>query len=286
MAQKAVGDTRNDDLDAFLSDVTFDMMPSDEFGEALGPLPDDARIAVVLTPDVGIEPTVENTEIATDRGYDVVPHVAARFIEDRDELDEVAGRLKEAGVTDIFVPGGDRDEPVGEFASAHELLVALEELGYSFPEVGIAGYPTGHASIDDEMLAGAMERKIPHATYIVTQLCFDADAIIEWTGGIRERGVDLPVEPGVPGVMDYRRLMSLSRRWGIAGPLRFIQKTTGVFGFARAMIGSAGRFDPTEMAETLAPYYQDPEYDLHRLRLYTFNQTDDTEAWRREHLEG
>jgi methylenetetrahydrofolate reductase (NADPH) len=283
MAQTAVGDTQGD-LEAFLSDVTFDMMPSDEFGEALGPLPDGARVAVVLTPDVGIEPTVENTEIATDRGYDAVPHVAARFIEDRDELDEVAGRLKEAGVTDIFVPGGDRDEPVGEFASAHELLVALEELGYSFPEVGIAGYPTGHASIDDETLAKAMERKIPHATYIVTQLCFDADAIIEWTGGIRKQGIDLPVEPGVPGVMDYRRLMSLSRRWGIAGPLRFIQKTTGVFGFAKAMIGSAGRFDPTEMAETLAPYYSDPEYDLHRLRLYTFNQTDDTETWRRECL--
>jgi methylenetetrahydrofolate reductase (NADPH) len=285
MAQEAVGDTQKDDLEAFLSNVTFDMMPSDEFGEALEPLPDGARIAVVLTPDVGIEPTVENTEIATDRGYDVVPHVAARFIEDRDELDEVAGRLKEAGVTDIFVPGGDRDDPVGEFTSAHELLVALEELGYSFPEVGIAGYPTGHASIDDETLAGAMEQKIPHATYIVTQLCFDADAIIEWTGGIREQGIDLPVEPGIPGVMDYRRLMSLSRRWGIAGPLRFVQKTTGVFGFARAMIGSAGRFDPTEMIETLAPYYSDPEYDLHRLRLYTFNQTDDTETWRRERLD-
>ncbi len=284
MAQKAVRDTQND-LEAVLSDVTFDMMPSDEFGESLEPLPDGARIAVVLTPDVGIEPTVENTEIATDRGYDVVPHVAARFIEDRDELDEVAGRLKDAGVTDIFVPGGDRDEPVGEFTSAHELLVALEELGYSFSEVGIAGYPTGHASIDDETLAGAMEQKIPYATYIVTQLCFDADAIIEWTGGIRERGVGLPVEPGIPGVMDYRRLMSLSRRWGIAGPLRFIQKTTGVFGFAKAMIGSAGRFDPTEMVETLAPYHSDPEYDLHRLRLYTFNQTGDTETWRRERFD-
>ncbi len=286
MSQEAVRDPDQDDLAAFLSDVTFDMMPSEEFAGALDPLPDGARIAVVLTPDVGIEPTVENTEIAAERGYDVVPHVAARFIEDRDELDEVAGRLEEAGVTDVFVPGGDRDEPVGEFASAHELLVALEELGYSFPEVGIGGYPTGHDSIDDATLLEAMDRKAAHATYVVTQLCFDADAILEWTGGIRERGVDLPVEPGVPGVMDYRRLMSLSRRWGIAGPLRFIKKTTGVFGFARAMIGSAGRFDPTEMVETLAPYYRDPEYDLHRLRLYTFNQTDDTESWRRERLDG
>jgi methylenetetrahydrofolate reductase (NADPH) len=85
--------------------------------------------------------------------------------------------------------------------------------------------------------------------------------------------------------MDYRRLMTLSRRWGIADPLRFIRKTTGVLGFARAMIGSGGRFDPGEMVETLAAHRDDPAYDLHRLRLYTFNQTGDTESWRRESLD-
>lgn len=285
MPRNAATGPERSDLAAFLSDVTYDLMPSGEFEAALDPLPEGARVAVVLTPDIGIEPTVEKTELAAERGYDVVPHVAARFIEDRDELDAVAGRLAEAGVTDVFVPGGDRDEPVGAFSSAHELLVALEELGYSFPEVGIGGYPTGHESIDDATLEAAMERKAPHATYVVTQLCFDADAILGWIDEIRGRGIDLPVEPGVPGVMDYRRLMTLSRRWGIADPLRFIQKTTGVLGFAKALIGSGGRFDPGEMVETLAPHYGDSEYDLHRLRLYTFNQTGDTEAWRREFLD-
>jgi len=284
MPREATTDAERSDLAAFLSDVTYDLMPSEGFEDALSPLPEDARVAVVLTPDLGIEPTVERTELAAERGYEVVPHVAARFIEDRDELDAVAGRLADAGVTDVFVPGGDRDEPVGAFTSAHELLVALEELGYSFPEVGIGGYPTGHESIDDATLAAAMERKAPHATYLVTQLCFDAGTVLEWIEGARERGIDLPVEPGIPGVVDYRRLMALSRRWEIADPLRFIQKTTGVLGFARAMIGSDGRFDPGEMVETLAPYYGDPEYDLHRLRLYTFNQTEDTESWRRERL--
>jgi methylenetetrahydrofolate reductase (NADPH) len=232
-----------------------------------------------------MEPTVERTVQARRRGHEVVPHVAARFVEDADELDAIAGRLREAGVTDIFVPGGDRDEPVGEFASAHDLLVALEELGYEFDEVGVGGYPTGHDVIDDETLAAAMRRKEPHATYLVTQLCFDGEAIVDWIEGVRDRGIDLPVEVGIPGVMEYRRLMSLARRWGIASPLEFVSKTAGVFTFIRELVGSGGRYKPDDMLPTLAAARSDPLYDIRRLRLYTFNQTGPTEAWRQAWLE-
>jgi methylenetetrahydrofolate reductase (NADPH) len=268
-----------------LSDVTFDMLPSEDFDEALSHLPNGARLAVVLTPHLGMEPTVERTIRARELGHEVVPHVAARFIEDAAELDEIAGALHEAGVTDIFVPGGDRDEPVGEFASAHELLVALEELGYEFEEVGIGGYPTGHDAIDDETLREAIDRKAPHATYLVTQMCFDAEAIVDWIEGIREQGVDLPVEVGIPGVMEYRRLMSLARRWGIASPLEFVGKTAGVFTFLRELVGSGGRYKPDDMLPTIAAARSDPLYDVRRLRLYTFNQTEPTEAWRQAWLE-
>jgi len=269
-----------------LSDVTFDLLPTDDFDEALSHLPGGARLAVVLTPHLGMEPTVERTVQARELGYEVVPHVAARFVEDTDELDEIAGRLREAGVTDIFVPGGDRDEPVGEFASAHDLLVALEDLGYEFEEVGIGGYPTGHDVIDDETLAAAMREKVPHATYLVTQLCFDATAIVDWIEGVRDRGIDLPVEVGIPGVMEYRRLMSLARRWGIASPLEFISKTAGVFTFLRELVGSGGRYKPDDMLPTLAAARSDPLYDIRRLRLYTFNQTESTEDWRQAWLDG
>jgi methylenetetrahydrofolate reductase (NADPH) len=267
-----------------LDDVTFDLLPGDGFEEALSHVPDGSRVAVVLTPDIGVEPTVQGTEYATERGYEVVPHIAARFVEDRAELDRIAGRLTDAGVEDLFVPGGDRDEPVGEFSSAYDLLVALEELGYEFEEVGIGGYPTGHVEIDDATLAEAMERKAPHATYLVTQLCFDAGTIREWIDGIRGRGIDLPVEVGIPGVVNLRRLMAMSREWGVAQPLQFVRKTTGVLGFAKALVASRGRYTPDDMVDGLAPCVGDDHYGVRRLRLYTFNQTADTETWRRERL--
>jgi methylenetetrahydrofolate reductase (NADPH) len=273
-------------VETFLSGVVFDSMPSEEFGDLLAEVPQDAAIAINLVPDLGTERTVVCAEQAAANGYDVVPHIAARFIRSRDELDAFAGRLVEAGVEELFVPGGARDEPMGEFESAYELLVALEELGYSFEEVGIAGYPTGHQSLDDTTLIEATRKKAPYATYIATQLTFDSAAILEWIRATRDRGIELPVEVGVPGVMNYRRLMRLSRRWGAARPLRFVRKTMGIFGLLRRLIGSWGTYRPDEMVADLAPHCTDKQYNIRRTRLYTFNQIADTERWRRERLDG
>jgi len=267
-----------------LADVTFDTLPGDGFEDALTHLPAGSRLAVVLTPHLGMDQTVEKTVLASERGYEVVPHVAARFIKDADELDRIAGRLQEAGVTDVFVPGGDRDEPAGKFESALDLLLELERLGYDFDEVGIGGYPTGHKEIPTATLHDAMRRKAPHATYLVTQMCFDADAIVDWIDGVRDRGIDLPVEVGIAGVMEYRRLMTLARRWGVTNPLEFARKTAGVFTFLRELVLSGGHYAPDDMLPVIATKQDDPRYDIRRLRLYTFNQTKETEAWRQEWL--
>jgi len=269
-----------DDRAAFLASVTFDLAPSVGFEEALQALPAGARVAVSLVPEPGVEATVERAALAVRRGYEVVPHIAPRFVSTRDELDEIAGRLVDLGITDVFVPGGDREAPVGAFASAHEMLVALEELGYAFPEVGVTGYPTGHPALDEATLSDALSRKAPHATYVATQLCFDADAILAWIREVRNHGIDLPVEAGVAGAVGYRELVAVARRWGVAGPLRFARQTTGVFGLLRALLADA-RYDPGQMVEALAPYHDDPQYGLRRLRLYTLNRTADTESWRR-----
>jgi methylenetetrahydrofolate reductase (NADPH) len=267
-----------------LTDPRFELMPFDSFGEQMEHLPEGAQIAVTTSPTLGLEATVEWTERATERGYEIIPHIAARYVEGPDHLDEVAGRLTEAGVTDIFVPGGDREEPAGEFESAFDLLSALEELGYSFDEVGITGYPEGHEFLDDRTLARAMERKEPHATYIVTQLCYDPDDVIDWVGEIRGRGVGLPVEVGVPGVMKYQRLLNISQKVGVGDSVRFLRKTSGILGFVRQLVGSRGKYTPDDLIDGIAPYADDPEYAIRGVHIYTFNQVPDTESWRAARL--
>jgi len=268
-----------------LAEPRFELMPFDSFGEQMGHLPDGAEIAITTSPTLGLEATIEWTEKAAAEGYEIVPHIAARYVRDRDHLDEVAGRVADAGVTDIFVPGGDREDPAGEFESAYELLVALEDLGYDFAEVGITGYPEGHAFLDDETLAEATAKKEPHATYIVTQLCYDPDAVVEWIEGVRARGVDLPVEVGIPGVMKYQRLLGISQKVGVGDSIDFLRKTSGIVGFVKQLVGSRGKYTPDDLIDGLAPYVDDPEYGIRGVHIYTFNQVPDTEDWRLEALE-
>ena len=285
MSLKSRASGRQAGVEALLTDARFELMPFESFDEEIEYLPEDATIAVTTSPQLGIETTVERTEQAAELGYDISPHIAARYVEDREQLDDIARRLTDAGVTDIFVPGGDREEPAGEFESAHDLLVALDELGHSFEEVGITGYPEGHDFLDDETLAEAMERKEPYATYIVTQLCYDPDAVIGWIEDLREDGFNLPVEVGIPGVMNYQRLLQISQKVGVGDSIKFLRKTTGVLGFVKQLVGSRGIYKPDDLIDGLAPYVGDDHYDIRGVHIYTFNQTPDTEEWRHGRLE-
>ncbi|PSP43609.1 methylenetetrahydrofolate reductase [Halobacteriales archaeon QH_6_64_20] len=279
-------ETTADGVSTLLAEPRFELMPFDSFGEQMEHLPDGAEIAITTSPSLGLDATLEWSERATDRGFEVVPHIAARYVRDEEHLAEIAGRLAEAGVTDIFVPGGDREEPVGKFDSAYEVLAALDDSEYEFEEVGITGYPEGHDFLDDRTLAEAMAKKEPYATYIVTQLCYDSDAVIEWIEGIRARDVELPVEVGIPGVMKYQRLMEISQKVGVGDSVRFLRKTTGILGFARQLVGSRGKYTPDDLIEGLAPYADDPDYGIRGVHVYTFNQTPDTEDWRRRTVGG
>ena len=279
-------ETTADGVSTLLAEPRFELMPFDSFGEQMEHLPDGAEIAITTSPSLGLDATLEWSERATDRGFEVVPHVAARYVRDEEHLAEIAGRLAEAGVTDIFVPGGDREEPVGKFDSAYEVLAALDDSEYEFEEVGITGYPEGHDFLDDRTLAEAMAKKEPYATYIVTQLCYDSDAVIEWIEEIRAQGIELPVEVGIPGVMKYQRLMEISQKVGVGDSVRFLRKTTGILGFARQLVGSRGKYTPDDLIEGLAPYADDPDYGIRGVHVYTFNQTPDTEDWRRRTVGG
>ncbi|WP_276273220.1 methylenetetrahydrofolate reductase [Haloarcula litorea] len=271
-------------VETLLRNARFELMPFDSFDEEIEHLPAGATIAITTSPQLGIDRTVEKTELAVEEGFEVVPHVAARYVEDREHLAEIAERLTEAGVTDIFVPGGDREEPAGEFESAYDLLSTLEQMDYEFEEVGITGYPEGHEFLSDETLAEAMEKKEPYATYIVTQLCYDPETVLEWIEEVRDRGIDLPVEIGIPGVMKYQRLMKISQKVGVGDSVKFLKKTTGILGFVKQLVGSRGTYEPDDLVDGFGPHVGDEAYGIRGIHIYTFNQTPDTEDWRRGRL--
>lgn len=284
MNAKSSSNTKTETSSSLLHDPRYELMPFESFGEQIDHLPDSATVTITASPQLELKATIEWSEKAAERGFEVVPHVSARYVRDEDHLLEIAERLRAVGITDIFVPGGDREEPIGEFESAYELLAALENIEYEFEEVGITGYPEGHEFLTDETLAEAMEKKAPYATYITTQLCYDPQAVIDWIEEIRDCSVELPVKVGIPGVMKYEKLLNISRKVGVGDSMRFLKKTSGILGFVKQLIGSRGRYKPDELIDGLVPYADDPYYGIRGLHIYTFNQIPDIESWRKERL--
>ena len=284
MLTTARSTTKSDAASALLEDPRYELMPFDSLGEQLDHLPDGATINITASPTLDLDATIDWAEKAAGRGYEVVPHIAARYVEDEQHLASISERLRDAGITDIFVPGGDLEEPVGKFDSAYQLLQALDGLEYDFQDVGITGYPEGHGFLSDETLAESMAKKAPHATYISTQLCYDPDAIIEWTETIRNRGIELPIEVGIPGVMKYQKLIGISQKVGVGDSVRFLKKTSGILGFIKQFVGSRGKYEPDDLVDGLAPYVNDSEYGFAGFHIYTFNQVPDTESWRQQRL--
>jgi methylenetetrahydrofolate reductase (NADPH) len=210
----------------------------------------------------------------------VVPHLAARLIPDVPYLKEVLARIEALGGREVFVIAGDIDEPLGPFEGAAPLLAAMAELGHGLDEVGVTGYPESHAFISDDTTIQAMFEKVPFATYIVSQITFDAAVIGTWVRRVRDRGVDLPIYIGVPGPSDPVRLLALSRRIGLGESARFLRRHGS---WIRRLTLPRG-YNPSSLLEQLAPHVVAPENRIAGVHLFTFNEVARTEEWRRAEL--
>lgn len=269
-----------------LADPHYELLPFDGLFEEAAELPDGATVALTASPEKGVDETVAlSTELA-DRGFEVSTHIAARGVRSQDHLEEITDTLKGAGIEDIFVPGGDNEEPEGPYDSAYALLTDLEEdLGTEFERVGITGYPEGHQFIDDDTLREHLVKKEPYADYIVTQMTFDPDAVATWARSVREEAdVALPIIVGVPGVMKYQRLLKISRQIGVGDSLKYLSKTTGVLDFVKQFLGSRGQYAPDDFIRGIGEHYETDECGIAAVHLYTFNQAADTADWRQEYV--
>jgi methylenetetrahydrofolate reductase (NADPH) len=274
----------DDDARAALARVlaapTFELIPLKNVQEGAAALPPGATVSITASPAKGIEATVELTIDLEGRGFHAIPHLSARMVRDRGHLAELLARLGEAGIDRAFVVGGDADEP-GDFLDGLSLLRAMAELGGGPREIGVPCYPQGHSDIPDGPLLQALRDKAPFASYMTTQLCFDASAIAGFIGARRAEGIELPVKLGIPGVAEAARLMAISARIGVRDTKRFLMKNSR---FVGQLLSSGGIYRPTRLLQGLAPVIADPTAKVIDLHVYTFNQVPSTESWREEFL--
>ena len=156
------------------------------------------------------------------------------------------------------------------------MLEDLTALGRPFAEVGITGYPESHPAIEDDITIQSMWDKRAHATYVVSNLCFDPVAITTWLRRMRKRGIDLPVLIGLPGPVERTKLLAMSTKIGVGQSVRFLKSHASAF----ARIAAPGGFSPERFLRKAAPAFADPDLKVAGLHLFTFNQVAETEAWR------
>jgi methylenetetrahydrofolate reductase (NADPH) len=177
-------------------------------------------------------------------------HIAARRIHVAADLQDLLPRLHaEADVRRLLVIGGDVDTS-GPFPDALAVIQKgrLHEAGIE--EIGIAGYPEGHARIPADRMEAALDQKIAAAraaglrVHIASQFSFSPDAVVGWLKRLRQCGIAVPVKVGMAGPTNLTALLRYAKRCGVNASLRGLMSGAG-----SGLIGNVG---PDRIIEALA----------------------------------
>jgi methylenetetrahydrofolate reductase (NADPH) len=168
-------------------------------------------------------------------GFEPVPHLAVRTFASATEIDRFLAQLaSEAGVRQVLVIAGDRDPPAGSLRSALDVIDSGLLQRHGIREAGIAGYPEGHPRIPSHDLDRALADKIAAAEstglrlHVVTQFCFDAQAIIGWVRRLRDFGFDVPVRIGLAGPTSLPTLVRYASRCGVSASVQGLARHAGL----------------------------------------------------------
>ncbi len=274
--------TRQSVLERALHGTSYEVLPLRSAEESIvSAVPLTVPLSVTMTAGKGVQPTIELTEQLAAHGYAVTPHLAARLFRDRVHLADTVARLRGAGVDSAFVIAGDGADPHGPFADALGLLEELQSTGHPFRQIGIGGYPEGHAHLDDELVSLSLRRKSTHATHITTQMCFNPGTTTAWARQVRSGGVSLPIRIGLPGAVTRQKLVRISAGLGLGPSARFLLGQRNMFW--RFFL--PGGYQPDRLVQALAPRFGDPGHALAGFHLFTFNEVARTEAWRQAWLQ-
>ncbi|KAI0017202.1 methylenetetrahydrofolate reductase 1 [Xylariomycetidae sp. FL0641] len=129
-----------------------------------------------------------------------------------EKVNDALQKAYKAGCTNILAlrgdPPRDQDKWVaadGRFQYARDLVAHIRNTYGKHFDIGVAGYPEGcDDNKDEESLLDHLKEKVDvGATFIVTQMFYDADNFVRWVGKVRERGINVPILPGIMPIATY-----------------------------------------------------------------------------------
>jgi methylenetetrahydrofolate reductase (NADPH) len=204
-------------------------------------VPAGTHVYFSAVPTVGPQELIAAAALLRKSGLEPVIHIAARRIAAAEDLQNLlAGLRTEADVRRLLVIGGDVDA-AGPFADALAVIQKGRLREASIEEIGIAGYPEGHAKFPADRMEAALDQKIAAAraaglqVQIVSQFSFSPEAVVGWLKRLRQCGIALPVKVGMAGPTSLTALLRYAKRCGVNASLRGLASGAG-----SGLIGNVG----------------------------------------------
>jgi len=216
-----------------------------------------------------------------DAGLEPVPHIAARRIKDRAELQVFLTRaVGDAGVRKALILGGDEVQALGAYADGTALIREGLLADSGLKEIGLPGYPEGHPRIPSAALERAFAEKRSLATgqglgaYVLTQFSFAPARVIEYCAGLARSAPDVPVYVGLAGPTDPLALLRFAHRCGVSASLRAL-RTQGM-----DAVRLVTHTDPADQLAALAHYCSvHADCNVVGIHLFTFGGVTASAQW-------
>ena len=237
-------------------------------------------VYITYLPDENSKNVIRTAKKLKLEGYDVIPHLPARTIVNKNDLEKYIGELaNESGCSKILIIGGGGNQ-AGEISSSIDVLKTDFLSKYNYQFVGVAGHPEGSPDISNENLDLAIKQKndfaknVDFKMYLATQFFFEAKSLIDWEKHLVKIGNKLPIHAGIPGPASIKTLVNYARSCGIGNSLRFITKQA--FNLTKLATLST----PDKLIYDLAEHSKiNKDSKLEKIHFYAFGGMKKTSEW-------
>jgi methylenetetrahydrofolate reductase (NADPH) len=186
------------------------------------------------TGDVGTSALVR--EVQERFGVPAAAHLTCAYAS-RGEIDDIARRYWDAGVTRIVALRGDPPKGVSSYvpredgyAYASDLVAALRRVA-DF-EVSVGCYPEVHPEAGSAFadLENVKRKVDAGAVRLITQYCFDTDRLLRFRDALDVAGIDAEFVPGVMPIHNFAQVKRFSTACGAGIPAWLERLFDGVDG--------------------------------------------------------
>jgi methylenetetrahydrofolate reductase (NADPH) len=186
-------------------------------------LPPGKKVYVSHLPKQTWQQTLDACRRVSEAGFDPVPHIPVRLLENERTLDTF---LAGARVEEVLLIAGDYPHASGPYATVVDVLRTGKLGQHGLRRVSLAGHPEGHPKVPlteirrAEREKAELARSIGLETTLLTQFFFEAHPFLDWASQLRSDVAGVRLVGGLSGPASIATLFRYAVRCGVGPSIR------------------------------------------------------------------